>query len=279
MLKTGGVYMRYTNTNRRPPCMRNNFQNSPVMPNNMPYYGMPYYGGPHRGNCPKGTVPYTVKTGDTLYSIAIENSTSIDAIMSLNPSVTDPNVIYAGQLLCLSYLQTCDGFLYTIKLGDTLYSIALSFSITLEELLAANPQINPNFYLPGEILCIPQAYPCPGVSQVYVIKPSDTLTTILENCNVSLAALLAANPGFDPNNIAAGSSLCVVPTPCEPLCEESDRKIIPPDCKNIEELAVFLGTTTDAILITNPAYPPCYFVPGHPYCPPPCTTSTNDMQR
>lgn len=254
--------MYYTNTNRRPPCMKNSFNNTSVMANGMPY------GGPYRGNCPQGSVPYTVITGDTLYSIAIENGTSIDAIMALNPSVTDPNVIFAGQLLCLPYQQTCDGFLYTIKSGDTLYSIAKSFGITLEELLASNPQINPNYYLPGETLCIPQAYPCPGMAQVYVIKPNDTLTTILINCNISLAALLAGNPGFDPNNIVAGSSLCVIPTPCEPLCDESERQIIPSECTNINELAVYLGTTTDAILMANPAFPPCYFVPGCPFCPP-----------
>lgn len=262
--------MRNSNIYRRPPCMKRRVLNASVMAD-----GAPYNNTPNRSNtrqCPHGTMPYTVKRGDTLYSIAIDYGTSIDVIMSLNPGISDPSMIYEGQQLCLPYHQTCDGFLYTIKPGDTLYSIAMAFNISLQELLAANPQINPNYYLPGETICIPQSYPCPGIGEVYVIRPNDTLTTILENCRVSLAALLAANPGFDPNNIVKGSSLCVVPTPCDPLCDESVRKVVPPECQNIHELAKYLGTSTDAILMANPAYPPCYFIPGHPFCCPPGVT-------
>jgi LysM repeat protein len=45
---------------------------------------------------------------------------------------------------------------YTIKLGDNLYQIAASFSLTYEQLLAANPQItNPDFIRAGDVLNIP----------------------------------------------------------------------------------------------------------------------------
>jgi LysM repeat protein len=252
---------------------RSTYNNTSVMAD-----GAPYYNRPNTRQCPHGTMPYTVKRGDTLYSIAIDYGTSIDAIMAVNPGILDPNIIYEGQQICLPYEQTCDGFLYTIKPGETLYSIAMMFNISLDELLAANPQINPNYYLAGEVICIPQSYPCPGIGEIYVIKPDDTLTSILENCRVSLAALLAANPGFDPNNIVKGSSLCVVPTPCEPLCDESVRRIVPPECRDIHELAKKLCTTTDALLMANPAYSPCYFIPGHPFCCPPGTAHNMDVK-
>jgi len=45
---------------------------------------------------------------------------------------------------------------YTIRAGDTLYEIAQSFDTTIENLLAANPDIdNPDYILAGEVLSIP----------------------------------------------------------------------------------------------------------------------------
>ena len=45
---------------------------------------------------------------------------------------------------------------YTIRAGDTLYEIAQSFDTTIENLLAANPDIrDPDFILAGEVLSIP----------------------------------------------------------------------------------------------------------------------------
>jgi len=40
---------------------------------------------------------YTVRTGDTLWDLANEYDTSVEAIMDLNPQIKDPNKIYVGQ--------------------------------------------------------------------------------------------------------------------------------------------------------------------------------------
>ncbi|MGI6548706.1 MAG: LysM peptidoglycan-binding domain-containing protein [Syntrophomonadales bacterium] len=51
----------------------------------------------------------------------------------------------------------CDGFLYTIRPGDTLYDISKREQISLDRLLAANPQIrNPDELKPGDRICIPR---------------------------------------------------------------------------------------------------------------------------
>lgn len=44
---------------------------------------------------------YTIQWGDTLTSIAKANNTTIDALLSANPNITNPNLIYAGALLNL----------------------------------------------------------------------------------------------------------------------------------------------------------------------------------
>lgn len=56
----------------------------------------------------------------------------------------------------------CDGQLYTLKAGDTLFSISRKFGVTIERVLAANPQIvNPDIIFTDQVICIPSAAPQP----------------------------------------------------------------------------------------------------------------------
>jgi LysM repeat protein len=56
--------------------------------------------------------------------------------------------------------QNCSGQFYTIQPGNTIFSIARSFSVTVEALLAANPQVvNANVIYVGQVICIPGAPP------------------------------------------------------------------------------------------------------------------------
>jgi len=56
--------------------------------------------------------------------------------------------------------QTCSGQLYTIQIGDTIFRIARNFSVPVDALLQANPQIvNANVIYVGQGLCIPVAPP------------------------------------------------------------------------------------------------------------------------
>jgi uncharacterized YkwD family protein/spore coat assembly protein SafA len=57
---------------------------------------------------------------------------------------------------------------YTVKAGDTLWRIAYYHGLTLEEILAANPQIkNPSLIYPGQKLNLPQNIPEGFNKQVY----------------------------------------------------------------------------------------------------------------
>ncbi len=56
------------------------------------------------------------------------------------------------------------GFLgrYTVVQGDSMFSIAQRFGVSLDALIAANPQIpNPKIIFPGDVLCVPQKTPPP----------------------------------------------------------------------------------------------------------------------
>jgi LysM repeat protein len=50
---------------------------------------------------------------------------------------------------------TATPFLYTIQEGDTLSAVALKYNVSLDVLLAANPEIDPNFLIVGEQITIP----------------------------------------------------------------------------------------------------------------------------
>ncbi|QUR93984.1 LysM peptidoglycan-binding domain-containing protein [Macrococcoides canis] len=72
-----------------------------------------------------------VQAGDTLWAIAQENGTSVDALKALNNLNSD--LILVGQILKVENTDT-----YTVKQGDTLQSIASQFDLTVTDIMAWN---------------------------------------------------------------------------------------------------------------------------------------------
>ena len=73
---------------------------------------------------------YTVKKGDTLWSIAKNNGTTVEKIKEINNLKS--NLLSIGQKLLLSNNN------YTVKKGDTLYSIAKKYNTTVSNLKSVN---------------------------------------------------------------------------------------------------------------------------------------------
>src|SRR5918998_5995086 len=95
---------------------------------------------------------YTVQEGDTLGAIAQAFSTTVNVLQDVN-AIPDPNVIFAGQILCIPAWGT-----YTVQAGDTLGEIAQTFGTTVDALLAANCHVtrNPDVIQVGQTLAVPQ---------------------------------------------------------------------------------------------------------------------------
>ena len=78
---------------------------------------------------------YVVKSGDSLYSIAKKYNTSVDEIKSLN-NLTN-NLLNIGQKLKIPTKEEVTNT-YTVKSGDSLYSIARKYNTSVDELKRKN---------------------------------------------------------------------------------------------------------------------------------------------
>ena len=179
---------------------------------------------------------YTVKSGDTLSSIASSHNTTTAALMSLN-SLANPNLIYVGQVLKLANTTTAStsstssaastsssAMTYTVKSGDTLSSIASSYNTTTSTLTSLNNLSNPNLIYVGQVLKVAGSSTSVSTSTssssasqattsgTYTVKAGDTLSSIASSYNTTTAALASANSISNANLIYVGQVLKVTGT-------------------------------------------------------------------
>lgn len=104
------------------------------------------------------TTTYTVAKGDTLSGIAMAHHTSWQQLAGIN-NLDNPNLIYAGQILKVPCAATTNkSLLYTVKSGDSLWSIAqelLGNGTRFNEIKALNGLTSDTIY-PGQNLKIPK---------------------------------------------------------------------------------------------------------------------------
>jgi len=228
--------------------------------------------------CPPNMLAYTVRPGDTFFSIAQRFNTTVPALIAANPNV-NPNFLQVGQVICIPTqpvpLPTpCPGGnFYTIRAGDTLFAISRRFNVPLDDLLEANPGIDPNRLMIGQRICIPLAEPgeCPENTEAYTIRAGDTFFAIAQRFNVSLEALIDANPGVNPDALLVGQVICI-PRPGPPVtCPPGSRRYTIRAGDTLFALARRFGTTVNAILRINPGLDPESLRVGQIICIPVAT--------
>lgn len=160
---------------------------------------------------PQTTNTYTVKKNDTLYKIATQNNTTVQKLKDLNNLTT--NTLTIGQVLTLPSTEiitipttTSE---YTVKKGDTLYSIAKANNTTVDKLKTQNNLTTNNLTI-GQKLKIPQTttIATPTTTVTYKVKPGDTLYSIAKAYNTTVNNLKSLN-NLTTNNISIGQSILI----------------------------------------------------------------------
>lgn len=161
------------------------------------------------------TFQYTVKSGDTLFSIAQEYGTDIAAVQQLNFLFNE--TIRVGQVLRLPLLEgftesgrptpTPAPFRYPIQSGDTLTGIAQKFGVSTDEIVRANNIVDTNSLYVGQEIVIPgaaannvvfdsgstQIETSSANQAVHIVRPGEGLLAIAERYNVSSSDIANAN--------------------------------------------------------------------------------------
>ena len=167
-------------------------------------------------------VIYTVKSGDTLYSIATKYNITVNDIKEINS--LSSNLLSLGQQLRIPVLVTSPSTkyeTYVVKSGDTLYSIAKKYNVTVSELKELNNLINNNLFI-GQVLrigindsmdidilegksCYGEGYSEPKYL-TYTVKRGDSLYVIGRRYGVSVDDLIKLN-NLTSNNLSIGQVL------------------------------------------------------------------------
>lgn len=132
-----------------------------------------------------------------------------------------------------AYRQQCPSgsVPYIVREGDTLYAIALNYNTLVQNIIDANPGINPYSLRVGQQICVPltvQIYPSCTTTNYYVVRKGDTLQSIADYFNITYDQLYYSNYGIDPDDLYQDQILCIPvgPSPVSVDIFVGERRLI-----------------------------------------------------
>lgn len=146
---------------------------------------------------------YTVKSGDSLYSIALNYGVTVDELKNVNNLTS--NTLSIGQVLIIPTKEEpgISEVVYIVQKGDSLWSIAKKYNITVNQLKDYN-NLTDNTLSINQKLVIPQT----GDYETYVVKSGDSLWSIANANNTTVEEIKKVN-NLTSNNLSIGQVLLI----------------------------------------------------------------------
>ena len=133
---------------------------------------------------------YTVKKGDSLWKIANKYNTTVEKLKSVNNLKT--NTLSVGQKLVIPSISVSPEVsdTYIVQKGDSLWSIANKFNMTVSELKNLNNLTN-NLLSIGQVLKIKDSYS--NGETTYTVQKGDSLWVIANKYGITTEELKSYN--------------------------------------------------------------------------------------
>ena len=98
---------------------------------------------------------------------------------------------------------------YIVQEGDSLYSIALRFDLTVDELIAANALVNPDSLGIGDHLAIPGLEGVSGILTSQIVPFGENLASITRQYGIPAETVIKLNHLTSPAEVYAGANLII----------------------------------------------------------------------
>ena len=172
---------------------------------------------------------YTIKSGDTLWDIAVNNGTTVDALMQDNN--LSSHLIYPGDKLNYSSNSSSsveklaqvknDGY-YTIALGDTLGTVADKFGTSVDNLVEINNLSNPHLVYVGQVIKVdgnaaPKA--TPAVAQAAPVQAAPVQAAPVARVQAAPVAQTRVVAPAAQTKVAAPAAQTKVAAPAAPAAQ------------------------------------------------------------
>ena len=157
---------------------------------------------PRKSTTPnENTTIYVVKRGDSLWKIANDYGVTVDVLKELNNLTT--NGLQIGQQLIVPAQASdtpANEIVYTVKKGDSLWTIAQQYNTTISALKTRN-NLTSNVLSIGQQLIIPSSTQTPSndsnntqpAEKTYVVQRGDSLWLIASKNNTTVDELKRLN--------------------------------------------------------------------------------------
>ena len=187
---------------------------------------------------------YTVKKGDTLWNIAVNNGTTVEQLMQDNNLTS--SLIFPGDKLTYNttveqVAQAKEQGYYTVVLGDTLGKVANRFGISVDELVKLNNIENPNLIYVGTVLKVNGN----ATAKAEVTVPK---ATVLENTSEKTVVKVAPVQTVAPK---ATSTVAPVSTSEKTVVKNETQAAAPAVAKVAEKPAATPAVATAAPAVTS----------------------------